>query len=91
MLAPEFLPDLWELPGSQSIGGSALQAVDQGRDGDFGRIADEEVDMIILAIEFQQLRLEIKTDLFQGFLQEIPDAIRDDAPSIFCYEDQMDI
>jgi len=65
--APE---DVLIIPGGdlrvatpQDPGGSALEAVHQGGDSDLGRVMDQEINMVVLAVHLDQLRLEVGADL----------------------------
>lgn len=43
--------------------------------------------MIVLAVEFEEFGLEVATDLRHGALQEVSDAVGDDATAVFRGED----
>lgn len=68
MLTPQLFPDFGEVQFSQPIGRRTFQAIDQGGDGHFWRISYKKVNVIVLAVEFEQLGLEILTDFGHGFL-----------------------
>ena len=47
---------------AQQTAGDALEAVHEVGDGDLGRVLHQQVDMIILAVHLDQLRLEVGAD-----------------------------
>ncbi len=47
---------------AQAAGGDALEAVDQLRDGDLGREVDQQVHVVGVAVEHDQLDLEVVAD-----------------------------
>lgn len=55
MIAPG---DLWPVLAKQAAG-NALEAVDQTRQRDLRRVVDEQVNMIVFAVAFDQFRLEV--------------------------------
>jgi len=85
--APELFTDLWEVLPAKAHGRRALQPADEHGEGDLWRVGHEEVDMVVLTVEFEQFRLEVAADLRHGASQEVSDAIRDDATPIFRRKD----
>jgi ribosomal protein S15P/S13E len=55
VIAPEFATDLREVAFAEQAGGDELERVYEAGDGQLGRILHQEVDMVILAVELQQL------------------------------------
>lgn len=56
-------------PFTKLAAGHAFQAVDQLRQRNLGRVMDQQVNVIVLAVAFDQFRLEVPADLGENFPQ----------------------
>ena len=63
MVALQVLTDLRSELGSEVPGGDALQAAGQRGEPHLGRVLDEEVDMVSLAVGLSQRGTEVGTDV----------------------------
>src|SRR2546425_10181252 len=72
-----------------AAGGDALEAVDQFRDGDLGRVVHQEVDVIAFAVELLQLRLEVLAHLAHDLFAACQHLVVEDSTPVFRHEDQM--
>ena len=76
---------------SQAAAGHALQAVDQPGERHLGRIVDKQVDMVVLAVAFDQFVLEVVTDLREDVPQVLHGRPEQHAAPVHRDEDQMDV
>jgi len=69
--------------------GDALEAVHERGERDLGRVVDEQVNMIGLAIELDELCVEIVTDGTKDRLERRHVLLTEDTAPVFGHEDQM--
>jgi hypothetical protein len=69
--------------------GYSLEAVNEFRQRHFGRIFDEQMHMVILAIGLNQNCLKVLADFCKHLTQRFMGGIRQYATTIFGHEDQM--
>ena len=89
MFSPQFFLNLGEVHLSESVCRRSFQAINQRGDGHFRWVGYEDVNMVVLAIEFKQLGLEVQAYLGHSFLQKHPHPVRNDSAAVFRYKDQM--
>lgn len=78
--------DLWMLL-SETPRGNSLEAIDEFRQRHLGRIFDEQMYMVILAVRFDQDRLKVLADFCEQLPQRLMGGIRQYTPAIFGHED----
>lgn len=67
----------------------ALQAVHEPRERHSWRVLDQQMHMVILAIEFNQPGLEVFAHLCGGFADDFNGAIAEHPTPVLCDKDQM--
>ena len=79
------------VPLPEPAGGHAFQGVHQRRDGHLGRVLDQQVHVVILAVALREYGAEVLADLPED-LREIADHLpRENATPVFRHEDQMHV
>lgn len=77
MVAPQCASNLGPLLLAHSFGGVGLDCSDQPRQRHLGRVVDEQVKVVDLAIGFHQRHLMALTHLPGGLDQEFPHSVSD--------------
>ena len=71
--------------------GDAFEAVNEFGQRHLGRIFDEQMHMVILAIGLDQDRLKVLADFCKQRTQRLMGGIRQDTTAIFGHKDQMHV
>lgn len=79
-----------ELLAQQSCG-YAFEGCDQIRQCHLWRVVDEQVDMIVFAVEFHQFSIEVMADIRQNRLHRIQMLLLEHVASILSYEYQVNM
>ena len=87
---PVALLDVGTLLAQQATG-HALEAVHAIGDGDLGRILDQQVNVIVLAVDLDPLCLDVGTDLGEDDPQPFDDVVAEHFTAIFCSKDQVNV
>lgn len=74
---------------AQAAGGDDLEAVDQAGECDLGRVVHERVDVVRLAVEYLQLRVEDLAHLAHDLFAARQHLVVHDAAPVLGDEDQM--
>lgn len=86
---PEFVANARVVFLTDHAAGDPFKAIDQRRDGDLGGVVHQEVDVVILAVEFHEFSLEVGTHPGEDLAQVIEDFPGKDIAAIFGQEDQV--
>ena len=70
---------------------TTFEAVDQNREPDFGRIRDEQLNVVVLTIERDKFGLEVGSGAREAFVYPIEVSCSKGVAAIFRDEDQMDV
>src|SRR5690606_30797752 len=89
--APQLLADARVVPFADHPAGNAFQAIDQRRDSHLGRVVHQQVDVIVLAVELHQFRLEVGADAGEDVTQVVEDFLGEHFAPVFGHEDQMHV
>jgi hypothetical protein len=76
-------------PSAQVSRRYPLEAVDELGDCHFGRIAHQEMDMVLRAMEFPEVGLEIPADILEYSPHGVQDGLGEDFPAVLGHEDEM--
>ena len=87
MVSPEFLPDLRERAFSKQPGRNELKGIDEPGDGKLGRIADEQVHVIVFPVKFLELCTHLGAYLLAGHFYVLAHAVRDCLSAVFGHKD----
>ena len=87
MVPPELTLHLREVLLPQAATGYALEAVHQLGKLDGGRVLDEQMHMVILAVHLLQRHAELGADTEEGVPKDAVGAIREDAAPVLRDED----
>ncbi len=79
------------MPLPQESAGDAFEAVHQRRDGYFGRMVHQQVNVIILAVHLDQVSLKVDTDVGEDVVQVVQHHLCEHATAVFGREDQVDM
>ena len=71
--------------------GHAFQAVNQFRYGYFGRVVHQQVNVIVLTIEFHQLRFKVGAHTGEDFLKVGQNSVGEYITPVLSHKDQMDV
>ncbi len=71
--APQLLADARVVLFADHAAGDAFQAVHLRRDGDLRRIVHQQVDVVVLAVELHEFRLEVGADAGEDAAQVLDD------------------
>jgi hypothetical protein len=71
--------------------GDPFEAIHQARNGDFGRVVHQKVDMVLLAIALNEPGLKIQTDTGKNLTQVLQEGSRENVLTVFSNKDQMDM
>lgn len=74
-------------PFTEPAAGYAFQAVDQLRQRNLGRVVNQKVNVIVLAIAFDQFRFKVPADLDEDFPQVADRQFRQHITAVFGDED----
>jgi hypothetical protein len=77
--------------GSYNRRAGAAEAVNQARHRVFRWVVDKQVYVFGFAVHFDQLRLEVGTNLFEDDFEPLDGVLVKHLSSILCHEDQMDM
>ncbi|PZX36182.1 hypothetical protein LY56_03552 [Roseinatronobacter thiooxidans] len=89
---PEDTADLRPPLLAQAPGGDPLQAADQLRQRELGRVRDQEVDVIPVRFHRLQRRPHVRGDRSHDPFQEVPDPVRPDrVPPVLGRKDQVSV
>src|SRR5690606_39836376 len=75
----------------QQATGDAFDAVHEIGDSHLGRVFHKQVNVIVLAVHLDQLRLEVGADLGEDRAQPVDGVAIEYPAAIFRYKDQMDM
>lgn len=75
------------IPLAHDAAGYTLEAVHKGRDGDLWRIVHQQVDMIVPAVHFHQLGLEVGTDRRKNLPHVVEHGGGEDVAAVFGHKD----
>lgn len=75
----------------QQATGDAFEAVHEIGDSHLGRVFHKQVNVIVLAVHLDQLRLEVGADLGEDRAQPVDGVAIEYPAAIFRYKDQMDM
>ena len=89
MTIPQIPADMRVELLAQEPGGYALEGVDQGRQGDLGREADEQMDMVVFAVELHQFASEAGAHLAHDLFAAGQHRLGEDAPAVLRHEHQV--
>ena len=67
----------------------ALEAVDELRNGNIGRIVHQQLNMIPLSVHFHQFCIEVLADVLEDVFEEPKLICSKACTPVFCHEDQM--
>ncbi len=73
------------------VRGHALEAVDQRGDRQLGRIVDEQVDVVLFAVELAQLGAEAAGDVSHDLFASGEHRVVEHVPPVLRDEDQMNM
>lgn len=76
-------------PSSQMSGRYPLEAIHESRYRHFGRVMHQEMDMVLLAIEFHEFGLEIPAHILKYVPHGVQDSLCEDFSAILGHEDEM--
>jgi hypothetical protein len=71
--------------------GHALQALHQGRHSDPGRVVHQQMHTVVLAVELDQLCLEVDTDIGEDAAQLVQDRLGEHLAPVFGRQDQVNV
>ena len=74
---------------AQQSTGHALEAVHEVGDGDLGRVLDQQMHVIVLAVHLDQLRLEVGAGLGEDDAQPVDGIAVEHPATILRHKDQM--
>ena len=87
---PILLSDVGPRQPKQSTG-NAFEAIDQRRDGVFGWVVHNQVNLVCLAMHLRQLAFKISTDLLEDGFEPVESIGVKDLVPVLRHEDQMDM
>ena len=76
---------------AHNSGRDPLEAVDQVGHGDLGWVVDEQVHMVRLAVELDQLALEVVADTSEDRFEVVQVLVAEHSPTVFCDKDQVGV
>ncbi len=88
---PEFLANVRKGFFPDHAARNPLEAVDQGRDRNGRGVVDQQVHMVVFAVELDQRCTEVPADGRKDRLQLMQNFSGKDIASIFCDKDQMNM
>lgn len=74
---------------AQDTRGSTLESVDEFGDGDLGRVVDEQMNVVALAVELHQRGIKVGADSGEDFLHGGVVGFGESNLAVFGHEDQM--
>lgn len=77
--------------GAEHSAGSAFEAVDQRRDCHLRLIADQKMDVVLLAVHLHQFCVEVAGNFAEQFSQPFDGLFVEDLATVFCDKDQMNV
>jgi len=79
------------VPLAEPPGGHSLEGVHQRRNRDLGRVLDQQVHVIILAVALREHRAEVLADLPEHVGQVADHLPGEDTTPVLCHEDQVNV
>jgi hypothetical protein len=89
MPVPETAADMSAVLLAQQPSGDAFERVDQRRECDLGRVVNQQVDVVVLAVELDQFGTEAVAHLDHDFFTAAQEFVGEHSTPVFGCEDQM--
>ena len=89
--APQFLLNASVVLFSDKKTGYAFQAINQFRYCHLRRVVHQQVNVIVLSIEFHQLRFKVGAYIGEDFLKVVQNGFCEYTTAVFSHKDQMNV